>query len=380
MHHGTSTGALDVFKVAGLLVSHALAAHGEEIDIIAYYGSHAQGVAKETSDLDIFYIPADGKNPPVGRTVLIEGLLFDFWGIPWHTMEGFATGRDRGWSFAPAIVHHAKVLHARSDEQASRFAALKQQVLDLQTPEARPQMIRRALDSFRNVEAHLGKLHLAATAGDLTDVRSAGWGIILAAWECLCLANQTFSERGWAYLLDDIPRLEHRPEDLAAAITIISTSDDVPAIIAAAEDLALGTYRVLQERRTMVMMPQAPHEVFESAYPELKDGLGKVLRSCERGHAVAASAAAWSVQSELSAMLHDLGQDAKDSGRERYSSVTPLFWRLGFPDLLGRRHADLDSLAQDARLLDGRLRRWLSEQGVDLNEFETLEAFERSLC
>ncbi len=120
--------ALDVFRVADLLVSHAIETYGEEVDVIGYYGSYAQGVARATSDLDIFYIPADGKNPPVGRTFLVEGVLFDFWGIRWNTMQDFAIGRNRGWSLAPAIVHHAKLLFTRTEEQAAQFAALKQHV------------------------------------------------------------------------------------------------------------------------------------------------------------------------------------------------------------------------------------------------------------
>ena len=86
---------LDVFKIADLLVSHAVKNHGDEIDLICYYGSQAQGTATEKSDLDIFYIPAEGKNPPVGHTFLIDDVLFDFWGISWNMMEGFISLRQR---------------------------------------------------------------------------------------------------------------------------------------------------------------------------------------------------------------------------------------------------------------------------------------------
>ena len=38
---GNSKTGLDVFKVADLLVSRSIATRGDDIDLIAYYGSHA---------------------------------------------------------------------------------------------------------------------------------------------------------------------------------------------------------------------------------------------------------------------------------------------------------------------------------------------------
>jgi predicted nucleotidyltransferase len=182
----------DVFAVANLFVSKVVDCHVDEADLVAYYGSYSQGTAGPGSDLDIFYIPAEGKSPPVGRTVLIAGVLLDFWPIRWDTMEGFATGQLRGWSLAPAIVHHAKVIHKRSDEAEMRLGTLKQKVLDLQKPAARSHMIKRSLGAFKDVLAHLENLRLAAVDGRLDDLRHAGFQVALSAWECLALANQAF--------------------------------------------------------------------------------------------------------------------------------------------------------------------------------------------
>jgi hypothetical protein len=378
-HDSIRGGTLDVFKIADLLVSRAIETHGDEIDIVGYYGSYAQGVAKDTSDLDIFYIPAEDKHPPVGRTFLVKGVLFDFWAIRWEMMDGFATGRKRGWSFAPAIVHHAKVLHTRSEEQAARFEALKQKVLDLQKPEARPQMIQRALDEFKVVLAHLGNLRLAVATGDFADVRHAGWKVILSTWECLALANQVFFDRGWGNMLEQISRLKSRPKDLEALIVIIGTSED-PALIAnTAERLALDTRQILREFQKSLLTQRTAHEVFDSSYPEIKDGIGKVIKACERGQPVAANVAAWFAQSDLSLMLNMLNNDTDHSNFNLYSEFAPLYRQLGFPDLMQAASGDLPRLAEQARSLDEHLRHWLHEQSVDLCEFETVEEFERSI-
>ncbi len=369
---------LDVFAVADLLVSRSIATHGDEIDLIAYYGSHAQGVARAGSDLDIFYVPAEGKDPPVGRTILVEGLLFDFWAIRWETLEGFATGRIRGWSFAPAIVHHARALYTRGEAQRARLDALKQTVLDLQAPGARTGMIQRALDAFSPVLAHLGNLRLALAAGDFADVRHASWKTILAAWECLALANQAFCDQGWGKLLEQIPRLRVRPDNLEELITIISTSGDPALIAATAEKLALGTRRVPRDLQQTLAAERTAQDVFGGAYPEIHDGIGKVLAACEAQRPVAASATAWFAQFDLSLMLNSLQSGANGGDFNLYSEMAPLYRQLGFPDLMHATSGDLSELAEQARLLDARLRAWLRAQAVDLGEYETLDAFERS--
>lgn len=372
-------GALDVFKVADRLISRALATHGDEIDIIGYYGSYAQGVAYATSDLDLFYIPADGKNPPIGRTLLVAGVLFDFWAITWHTMAGFATGHNRGWSFAPAIVHHAQVLHARSAVQAARFADLQHQVLELQKPEARTQMIQRALNEFKSVLAHVGNLRLAAAADDFATVRHAGWKVILSTVECLALANQVFFERGWGRILEQIPRLQSRPTDMEALVVTISTADDPALIVDAAERLALGARQVLREFQQSLPARQIAAAIFDSSYPEIKDGIGKVLTACERQAPVAASAAAWFIQSDLSLMLSALHSTSDNSDFNLYSEFALVYRQLGLPDLMQVAAADLPEMAEQARLLDDRVREWLRGQSVSLCEFATLAEFERSM-
>jgi predicted nucleotidyltransferase len=371
--------AVDVFGIARLLVSKAVETYGDEIDIVGYYGSHARGTASATSDLDIFYIPADGTDPPVGRTFLVADILVDFWAIRWDTMAGFATGRVRGWSFAPAIVHHAKVLHARSGEQAARFAALKQQVLDLQRPEARPEMIRRALGEFRSVLADLGNLRLAIAGDDFGDVRHAGWKVILSAWECLALANQVFCDRGAGGIVDQIPELRARPPGLEALITTIGTSDDPTLIADAAERLAQGTREVLLECQKSVASERTVREVFDATYPEFRDGIRKALAACDRQQPFAAGVAAWSTQLDLVRMLYALTRGAGHGEFNLYSELACPYRQLGFADLLQPVAGNLSALAERARSLDRQLRRWLREQSIDLCDFGSVEEFERSV-
>lgn len=240
-------------------------------------------------------------------------------------------------------------------------------------------MIRRAWEAFPRMLAQLGTLRLAVANHDLADVRHAGWQLILAAWECLALANQTFFERGPGHIIEQVPRLRSKPDDLAAIITTIGTAHNPFEIAAAAENLAVGTRRVLRECQQSLPAQQTVRRRFSDAWPEIHDMMGKVLSACDRRQPVAASAAAWSAQYDVSQMLAGLRKGAGPFDCNLYSEFAEFYREIGLPDLMQSDFDDLAVVAGQALQFDDRMRRWLSEQGVPLNEFATVEEFARFL-
>jgi len=369
----------DVFAVAKLLMDNAVKNYGQEVDIIACSGSYARGEARDDSDLDIFYIPADGKNPPIGRTFLLDGLLFDFWAIDWNTMEGFASGRIRGWAFAPALVHHAKILYARSDDEAARLEGLKKQILDLQKPKARPQMIRRALGNFNSIVAHVANLRLAVDDGNLTDIRYAGWKVVQSTWECLALANQVFFDRGLAKGLSESAKFRDKPAGLDHLIQTITTSPDPSQIIRASELLATNMRQVLRRVQKSIPSNTTVSKQFQQVYPEMRDKVGKLLAACERGDSVAAHAEALLLQHDVTLTLNQTTEGVGHSDFNLYSELAAMFREFQFPDLIKFASSSLEELGEQAKLFDERFRCFLSEQSVDLCELKTLDELGQSL-
>ena len=363
---------VDVFEVAKLLVSHAVANYGGDVDLIATYGSQARGDARPGSDLDIFYTPAPGKNPPIGRTFLLDGLLFDFWALRWETLEGFATGTLRGWAFAPALVRQATPLYVRSSEQADRLAALQRQSRALEEPEHRAAMHERAQECFVRVVEQLGILRLAAQ-GSSADLSHAAWRLIQANWECLSLANQVTFERGFHRALNETEKLTNRPEGLKELVRTITTSPDASRVLEAADALVGATYRILHEHDPAQPLKRSVGEAFDQVYPEMKDILRKLLTACEAGDRVAASLEAYSLQHDVTSILADTREAPIRRRFDPYSAPATAYSEAGFPDLMTRSTGSLDGLADAARRFDAHLRSWLAHHGVDLCEFDTLD-------
>jgi hypothetical protein len=360
-------------------VDHAVKNYGQEVDVIGYYGSRSREDARDDSDLDIFYIPSDGKNPPIARTFLLNGLLFDFWAINWDTMEGFATGRIRGWAFAPALVYHAKILHARSDDQAARLERLKQQILDLQKPESRPQMIWRALENFGSILANVANLRLAVDDGNLTDVRYAGWKVVQSTWECLALVNQVFFDRGLAKGLSESAKFIDKPTGLDQFIQTITTSPDPSQVLRASELLAMNVRQVLRRVQMSIPSNTIAYEQFQQVYPEMRDKVGKLMTACERGDSVAAHVEAMLLQHDVTLTLNQTTESVGHSDFNIYSELDTMFREIQFPDLMKFATSSLKELGEQAKLFDERLRWFLSEQSVDLCEIKTLDELRETL-
>jgi hypothetical protein len=370
---------IDVFEVAGLLVSHAVENYGNDVDLIAYYGSQARGDAGPGSDLDLFYTPAEGKTPPIGRTFLLNDVLFDFWGLRWETLEGFATGAVRGWAFAPALVRQATPLYVRTSEQAERLEGLKRQSGELEKAESRPAMMERAQESFGRVIERLGSLHLAAADGGITDVRYAGWQLIGAVWECLALVNQVTFDRGLHRALAQPEMLTHRPANLTPLIHTISTSQDMRQVQRAADELAAGTYHVLLKHVPTQPAKGTIAERFDQVYPEMKDIVRKLLAACDAGDRVAASLEAYSVQNDVASILATTEDAPPRRSYTPYADFAAGYRRADLPDLIALSSGPLDELAGAALRFDNRLRDRLTEHGTDLCEFATIDELRGAL-
>jgi hypothetical protein len=363
----------DVFKVAEVLRNHAMRAHKDEIAIIAYYGSYAKGQASPTSDLDIFYIPDEGKARTLSSQFIIDDLPYDLWPISWTFAEAIANAKSgRPWAVSASLIADAKVLHHRSQQDLDRFHGLQARIAELTRPESHKYMVERALEAFKDTLFQLGQMRLAAASGDVPGQRWAGWLFVHSAINCLALVNQTYFSKGWGANLTQILAMQDKPEGLEEMIQGIIMPTATGDELVLADKLAQEVRETLRRAQVLVAKPAAAEEVFKDFYFYIFEYVNKVLSACERTDVTAAGSAALLLQEEICQIMNQVEQGFLPADFNLLGEYNGDYEKVGFPDLVEpASRGDLAELARRARQLDEQARDWLNHYSIALTSSRT---------
>jgi hypothetical protein len=371
----------DVFEIAEILVAHAVQAHGAEIAIIAYYGSYAKGRASPTSDLDIYYVPDEGKAQSLSSQFVMDDLPYDFWGVPWTLLENIVNGSSgRPWSDAASLIADAEVLYHRSAEDLDRFNALKDRVAELTKPESRSIMVGRALDEFKTTLFQLGQMRVALADADVAGTRWAGLKFVHSAVNCLALANQTYFSKGWGANMPEVLAMPHKPADLAGLISAVLTPQDTEHMLAAADRLAGDVRGILRTAQASISERADAQAVFKDFYYYVFEYKNKVLAACAREDVLAAGSAAFHMQEQICQLMNKIDNGFYGTGFNLLGEYSEGFHKAGFPDLLEpAAQADLVELARRVQQLDEKAQQWLEGHSIALNILGSEEELRRFL-
>ena len=360
---------MDVFKVAEILVSHAKNVHGNEIGIIAYYGSHAKGTATPTSDLDIYYVPDDGKAESLSTTFILDDLPYDFWGPPWRMLEEIANARSRRpWAVSASMIADTKVLYARSQADLDRFNALKERIQELMQPGNLGYMVERALEEFRTTIFQLGQMRLAIASDDIPGLHWAGWKFVGSAINCLALVNQTYFSKGWGANIEQILQMPQKPNDLEGMLNGILQLGEPDETLGLAQQLAKEVRTILLTAQASLAKPSTPQDVFKDFYYYIHEYKNKVLKACQNSDVLSANAAAFQMQELICVLMNKVDAGFYGEDFNLLNEYAAGYQRVGFPDLIEpASKGDLKTLTKRVEQLDANIRSWFAQYSIDLN-------------
>lgn len=358
---------IDFEAARDVLVDALLSRLGEEVDLIFQYGSLLKGNTHRYSDMDISYVPVH-ESTGEAITVLVDEILFDLYPLRWSRLAQMAEFRD----MSGTILAYSRIVYERTPEAGNRFRALADRLQYLQTPAARPQMLRLAHELFQKSGYDYYLLRTQVAKGHFLSSMRHAQQIVDTVLHSLAACNQRSIDTRKLPEVWTLPRL---PEGLAHTIEEVNGAVTPEALLAACERLLDTTRNLLLAEQQVVHRTQATYpEVLRAAYPELKADLQRVLIACERQDRYLLNSKLLSFYHELAVHISIADRGVEYSGFNTLAEYEPDFVALGFPALLPLAVAgDFAELYRQCLIFDEHLRRFLVERGVALNAFDTVD-------
>lgn len=338
---------------------------GDEVELIFQYGSHIHGTPHKFSDVDISWVPAH-ETTWKSITVMVDGILYDFYPMHWSHLERMAEFRD----VSSSVLLNHRILYQRTNAAGERLATLATRLRALQHPEARPEMLRRAMELFQGAGYDIYLLRLQAKAGQQAGCIRQAHLIFRAVLHCLAVCNQACIDTRKLEQVLALPKLPEGFAETAQRMALALAPNDVLV----ATEVLLQTTRdfLLNEQRQYLHSDASYPVVFDSGYPELKRDLQGVMLACERQDLLALKGHLLSLLHEMACAIAKVTTGVEVLGFNSLSEYEQNLVALGFPALLPLMVAgDFTALQQQCQIFDQRLQSFLIEHSVQLNTFAT---------
>jgi len=362
--------AVDLYQASELIQSALLRELGDEVELILYFGSHFRRETHQYSDLDICYIPS-GESTWNHITVLVNDRLIDLFAIHWSQFEQMAEFGHVNCT----ILLNSQIVYRRTEEAAARFEALRERFRDLQKPQARPLLQRKAQEIFQDAAYQYYLVQQAAAQNRSLAAMRHAQETLKTILHCLAVLNQACID---TRKLDQILTLPKLPDGFEEAVNEIMTTADPNKLQQATGALLSATRSLLLLEQTQQRASRRFAEVFEATYPEFKANIQHLMLACERENPFTF---------ELMSLYHELmihmTYALTGINYSKFNSIADYeqdLAALGFPDLLPYIEiGDFAGLHEQCQLFDQRLQEYLTEQGVPLNSFATLDELQAYL-
>ena len=362
----------NVFEVSDKIIEHVRMHYAEDIAIIAYYGSYAQGTATFRSDLDFFFIPSTMKGYEASIQFIVDEISFDFWPISWERAERMASFHES----KTTIIADSKLLYVRSEEDKERFLKLRDTISDFQKTENRMKWVEKAESELENVYVHLYKLETASLPTQITFYRIEAHAILTNLLESLALLNQTYFTKGFGKNREQIMGFPLKPANLEKDMNIILHSDRREDILQACQQLTKETLEIiLAEKEKYPGSPSYPDRL-KGFYEEFKGALDKIITACEEGDYDTAFFNSIHVQDETARSLYFAEKGRWPTNLTSHSAYMDGYIRAGLPELIPLLDVNRLSVLQAAvERLSTLLEHHLQVNGVIINRFDDNEHF-----
>lgn len=184
---------------------------------IALVVSHTTLNMNEAEDTISYFVPITDRGQRFARTFILGGRGYDIWGIAWDRLERFASLEE----YNITVLADAKLLWARTEEDAARFDNLRQRLLrNLSDPETARKQALIAYATAKNLYPQL-------LFAEKSEIRVFAGYILDYLGRAIAFHNHDYFRRSQTYQLEELSAMAQVPTGFAENyLEVIRTHDD----------------------------------------------------------------------------------------------------------------------------------------------------------
>ena len=366
--------AADLLQITEVLTTALLRALGDEVDLIFRYGSFIKGNTHAYSDLDISYVPVH-EATGYHITVTVSDRLCDLYPIRWSQLESMA----RFENVSSTVLLDYQIVYQRSAAASERLGQLAAQLQAALEPAARPLMIYKAQEYLQRAGYPYYLLRQQAAAGHTLACIQQAQNIIGIVTHSLAIFNQQVVD---TRKLDQILALPQLPDNFASSVALITNATAPDKLLSGCDALLDATHALLVAAQRQCPDPNVTYAtVFGAGYPELKGDLQHLLLACERRDAFSLKRVLVSLYQEVASAMTRAETGVGYGTFNSLADYEQDFVALGFPALLPAVAAgNWDKLHRQCLAFDRHLRQFLTDRGVNLYDFATVDDLRQHLA
>ncbi len=359
----------DLFKMADIFVSKVKEDYKDDVAIVGYYGSYAQGTENSKSDLDIFFIPKTDRGWKLCDCFILDDIGIDLFPISWTRAENIASFNEN----IVSVLADCTVLYYGVEEDLSKFNELRQSINSLCSPDNKTVMVDKSMEKFNKCFVSLYNIE---GLKDITAIRVEACNILTTVFESLALLNQTYLKKGWGKNFKQILSFKVKPIRLDELVNSIITENRTEMIISYCRTLINDTRNIIVLEQKTLIQRGSFEDMFNGYYEEMKSTFNKIITACENDDYTVAFYSSVSLQNEIASFLARVEEGCNYSTLNTFNEFRKVYDKYGLTDLLANFHHDNLSILKKATIdLEIRFVNVLKSNNVKIKEFQTLDEY-----
>lgn len=364
----------DVDSIVELIKKATIKKFGQEIDLIAIYGSRARGTHELGSDLEMFAVVDKRESTNAEWFFLYKDIPVDLWTMEWESIENVSNNdpaTDGSSVLQAGTISTCEVIYYKDKKTKRRFDNCRDKLKNLS--KHKETNLENANKFFNDIYKFLSKIYFAKEKQDIVEARNNAWLIVISIAIILAKINNRYYINNWGTNMYEAKEFAIIPKNLISDTEELASEDDY-------DTLLLTATRAINNIRTILieLNEKCSTDVgiaFLNTEVSSFEFLNKIRKAARHKNIISASYAVHDLQASVARDLWVKDKKWTKAGQFLlYDEYREKFDHYGFPDFTKAISShNFDGLIKLTDNFEEILLTYLSENDLSMNDFTNLD-------